>query len=108
MKITTKTKIRDDLQEELDTAEKTLGRVESQLQDNPDAGLGEGATGIHSWEMALARRDRLRQQIDELKETLARLNSGDFGRCEICGQFIDSERLEILPTTTQCARCANL
>lgn len=104
----TKTKIMDELEEELETAQKTLQKVDTQLQDNPDAGLGEGATGFHSWEMALARRDRVRRQIEELQATLARIQDNNYGRCVTCGRAIDPERLEILPTTTQCARCANL
>jgi RNA polymerase-binding protein DksA len=108
MNSTTKTKIVGELEEELETAQHTLQKVETQLQDNPDAGLGEGATGFHSWEMALARRDRVRQKIEELQETLVRVQDNNYGRCETCGRAIDPERLEILPTTTQCARCANL
>jgi DnaK suppressor protein len=37
---------------------------------------------------------------------LARLDQGDYGICEICGQVIDPARLEILPHTTLCVRCA--
>jgi RNA polymerase-binding protein DksA len=104
----TKKKIRDELQEELEAAQQTLQKVETQLQENPAAGLGEGATGIHSWEMALARRGRVRLQIEKLQETLSRIKDDGYGRCETCGRAINPERLEILPTATQCARCANL
>jgi RNA polymerase-binding transcription factor DksA len=50
----------------------------------------------------------LETRIEEIKEALERNESGDYGRCEVCGQTIDPERLRILPHTTRCVRCASL
>lgn len=99
--------IKQELQEELDMTLETLRKLDAQLEEHPDTGLGEGGTGVYSWEMTLARRERTRHRIDELRMTLNRIEEGNFGICETCGQAIDPERLEILPTTTQCANCAS-
>ena len=41
----------------------------------------------------------------QLDYALARLDSGDYGRCEHCGKRIPAERLEVYPTATACVRC---
>ena len=61
-----------------------------------------------TWEMALARKDRILQEMEEIQEALARVNEGTYGQCSNCGTKIDEERLEILPATTLCASCAGL
>jgi RNA polymerase-binding protein DksA len=107
LKITKKIKqIKQTLQEELDMNLDTLQKLDARLEENPDTGLGEGGTGVYSWEMALSRRERTRHRINELQMTLDRIDEGSFGICESCGQAIGLERLEILPTTTHCATCA--
>jgi RNA polymerase-binding transcription factor DksA len=42
------------------------------------------------------------QQIDD---ALFRLASGQFGRCVICNQPIELERLDVLPMTSRCMPC---
>jgi RNA polymerase-binding transcription factor DksA len=94
------------LKKELKEAEEELAQVLAQLEERPDFGLGTGSTGVFTWEMALARRERTKEHIEELREALARAECGDYGVCKICGAEIDPERLEILPCTTECAACA--
>ena len=94
------------LNQELREAEAELAQVNLQLEEKPDFGLGAGSTGAFTWEMALARRERIEQRIAELQEALERIEQGDYGRCQHCGAEIDPERLEIIPTATECAKCA--
>ncbi|MCO6449355.1 MAG: TraR/DksA C4-type zinc finger protein [Caldilineales bacterium] len=94
------------LEQELRDAEAELDQVNRQLEEKPDFGLGAGNTGGFTWEMALARRERIEQRIDELQEAIARYTSGDYGVCQSCGARIDPERLEIIPTATECMDCA--
>jgi DnaK suppressor protein len=58
------------------------------------------------WELNLALREKVEQRIEQLKEALERLDEGDYGICESCEQPIDPERLEVLPRTTLCIKCA--
>ena len=46
--------------------------------------------------------DDLRAQLEEVEESLRRLEQGTYGRCERCGQPIDPARLEALPSTRLC------
>ncbi|MEA3334593.1 MAG: TraR/DksA C4-type zinc finger protein [Chloroflexota bacterium] len=94
------------LKEKLARSQEELETLNKRLQDRPELGLGTGSTGVYSWEMALARSGRIEQQIEELQQALARVAAGDYGRCDMCGERIDPERLEIVPATTLCAKCA--
>lgn len=43
---------------------------------------------------------------EDVLNALQRVDAGTYGRCELCGQDIIEERLEVLPFTQYCARCA--
>ena len=92
--------------QELREKEQELQKVQADLEEKPEFGLGTGSTGAFTWEMLLARREVLEQQIEEIKAALARLEEGTYGRCLVCGKEIPAERLEIVPTATECADCA--
>ncbi|WP_432251472.1 TraR/DksA family transcriptional regulator [Streptomyces sp. HNM1019] len=47
-----------------------------------------------------------RDQLTTLDEAVERLERGDYGRCDVCGEPIPAERLEARPTATTCVRCA--
>src|SRR4029078_3773990 len=44
--------------------------------------------------------------VVEAREALNRLDNGTFGICESCGQSIPSARLEAIPFTRFCVKCA--
>jgi RNA polymerase-binding transcription factor DksA len=44
--------------------------------------------------------------IKEIGEALDRMERGKFGRCESCGRDIARERLQVLPQSRYCIRCA--
>jgi len=50
-------------------------------------------------------KDRERKLIIKVKEALDRMDSGEFGICEDCGEPIDMKRLEARPVTTLCIEC---
>jgi DnaK suppressor protein len=47
-----------------------------------------------------------KSSLDQINEALARLEEGNYGRCEDCGCEIPSARLEALPYTALCVNCA--
>jgi DnaK suppressor protein len=49
--------------------------------------------------------DRERKLIMKVKEALQRIEDGEFGICEDCGEPIDMKRLEARPVTTLCLDC---
>jgi DnaK suppressor protein len=50
-------------------------------------------------------RDRERKLIFKIQEALQRLESGEFGICEQCGEHIGIDRLKARPVTTLCIEC---
>jgi len=48
------------------------------------------------------------QLLVEVEDALARIEEGTFGFCENCHQEIPRRRLEALPYTRYCIRCAKL
>jgi RNA polymerase-binding transcription factor DksA len=47
--------------------------------------------------------DRLGGELDEVEAALARLETGEFGRCVVCGSPIEAEHLASHPIGTRCA-----
>ncbi len=56
----------------------------------------------------LRNRDRERKLIKKIDETMARIDSGDYGFCDKCGVEIGIKRLEARPTATLCIDCKTL
>ncbi|MFC9173412.1 MULTISPECIES: TraR/DksA family transcriptional regulator [Streptomyces] len=47
-----------------------------------------------------------REHLAELDLAVERLENGDYGRCEVCGELIPAARLEVRPAATACVGCA--
>ncbi|MCU0974875.1 MAG: TraR/DksA family transcriptional regulator [Steroidobacteraceae bacterium] len=45
-------------------------------------------------------------EIAQINRALKRLEEGAYGDCAVCGQPIDERRLEALPHSDRCIRCA--
>jgi DnaK suppressor protein len=43
--------------------------------------------------------------LNYLEDALARIQKGDYGRCQTCGKLIEKERLEAVPHAQQCLQC---
>ncbi len=53
----------------------------------------------------LRNRDRERRLIKKITETIARIETDEFGFCDGCGNEIGLDRLEARPTATLCIEC---
>ena len=56
----------------------------------------------------LRNRDRERKLIKKIDDTIALIDSGDYGYCSGCGVEIGIKRLEARPTATLCIDCKTL
>jgi DnaK suppressor protein len=89
--------------------EETLAKIEQlnkKLADKADYGIGKGGPTIYEWEFNLALRQSLEEKAKSIKGALRKMQDGNYGLCEVCGQEIDAERLAVLPHTTLCIKCA--
>jgi DnaK suppressor protein len=58
--------------------------------------------------LELRNRDRERKLIKKIDESIARIESGEYGYCDSCGVEIGLKRLEARPTATLCIDCKTL
>jgi DnaK suppressor protein len=66
------------------------------------------ATQESDMALELRNRDRERKLIRKINETIAKIDSGDYGYCESCGVEIGLERMQARPTATLCIDCKTL
>ncbi len=48
-----------------------------------------------------------RMERDRVREAIARIDKGEYGICELCGEPIKEERLKAVPYTSMCVKCAS-
>jgi RNA polymerase-binding transcription factor len=66
----------------------------------------EGHTIAWERQQVAALLESARARLAELDLAIRRVEGGDYGRCEVCGQPIPDERLDALPTASTCVACA--
>lgn len=96
--------LREDLRKQLtdlgaNPDEDTLEGVEF------DFGFADSAQSTAERGKVLALIDRLRDQLRDVERALAKIDRGDYGTCDRCGQPIGPERLEALPYSVLCVSC---
>ena len=94
---------RQELMEEVD---RTVHNMQKEAANFPDP--NDRATQESEFTMELRARDRERKLIKKIDESLAALDAGDYGYCELCGVEIGIRRLEARPTATLCIDCKTL
>lgn len=57
--------------------------------------------------MALATEERRKAELARVKAALERIDSDEFGYCDVCGEKIAPARLENNPAVTSCIGCAS-
>jgi RNA polymerase-binding protein DksA len=77
-----------------ETGEMTSGSVDNHMADT--------ATETYERELDEGLEEDARDQLRQVENALARIESGEYGRCEVCGQEIPAERLEAVPWATLC------
>ncbi len=91
------------LMEEVD---RTVHHMQDDAANFPDP--NDRATQESEFSLELRTRDRERKLIKKIDESLATIESGDYGFCESCGIDIGLRRLEARPTATLCIDCKTL
>ncbi len=94
---------RGGLMQEVD---RTVAHMQDDATNFPDP--NDRASQEEEFTLELRTRDRERKLISKINESIAMLDSADYGFCEICGVEIGVRRLEARPTATQCIDCKTL
>lgn len=67
-----------------------------------DQHLGDHASDTFEREKQQSIEAGLTTKLDEIDAALERIDSGEYGVCEVCGREIADERLEAVPATRYC------
>ncbi len=95
--------LQDEMKALLSDAEKTVTEMTSDSSTFPDP--NDRATQESDRNFELRIRDRERKLINKIKDALERIENGEFGICESCGDDISEARLKARPVTTLCLNC---
>ena len=95
--------LKKELGEDIDRTVHTMQDEATVFADPNDRASQETDIAIE-----LRNRDRERKLIKKIDETLARIESGDYGFCDKCGVEVGIKRLEARPTATLCIDCKTL
>lgn len=67
----------------------------------------EGHTIAWERQQVAALLDETRRTLTDIEAARQRLDDGRYGMCTACGLDISRERLDALPSTPTCVRCAS-
>ncbi len=67
--------------------------------------LGDQASAEIDRNFMLKLRGRERHLLKKIDEAIEKIESGEYGICEVCGEEISIQRLEARPVTTMCIEC---
>jgi DnaK suppressor protein len=96
--------LRDELERLAATGDASAAVVEL---DQSRVGRLSRMDAMQAQAMAQASGQRRSTMLREIAAALRRIERGEFGCCEDCGEPIHSKRLEIDPTSRLCIRCAS-
>lgn len=103
----------DEIRQRLvDKREELLSRVEGFEQDrrhgkepvSPD--FAEQATEREGDDVLDALSDAARRELRLIQRALERMDEGTYTECSVCGDEIPLKRLEALPYSDRCVKCA--
>lgn len=90
----------------IEEVDRTVHHMQDEVANFPDP--NDRATLEEEFALELRTRDRERKLIKKIDDALAKLSTGDYGYCEVCGVEIGLRRMEARPTATLCIDCKTL
>lgn len=95
---------------QLETRLKELGgrlvRIEGELEEPTPSDWEEAAQETEGDEVLEGLGQASEAEAAQIRAALERINAGEYGFCVTCGERIAEERLDLLPATPFCRRCA--
>ena len=69
--------------------------------------LEEAADEVEEFHSRVGVEHTLELELQKVNEALSHMEKGIYGKCEICGNDIEEERLRALPVATTCEKCSS-
>lgn len=102
--------IKKSLSQELNEIEERNREKINEMENEGDSETFHGdeadqANYLEHRNRILRLRDRDRKLINKIRETLSKIEAGDYGTCESCGCDIGFDRLKLRPVASLCIEC---
>lgn len=92
---------------ELETRAERAERHATHRDEAVSADFAEQATERENDDVLHTISQEAKAEIIQLRHALDQIETGSYGICEMCGADITPARLEALPGTTLCIKCAD-
>jgi DnaK suppressor protein len=80
--------------------------TESSSDRSPEPGNAEASSMKLEYAKELSLEQNTLDLLSKVNHAIERVKTGDYGLCEVCGNPIPVERLEVLPYSTLCVEDA--
>jgi RNA polymerase-binding transcription factor DksA len=97
---------RDSLVKRLASLDEKLHQIEEELESHQSKDWEEMATEREGDEVLEGMGVSGQHEIRMIKAALQRMDEGEYGTCMKCGDDISEDRLDVLPWTPFCRKCA--
>ncbi len=104
--------MREDLIAEIERMRRAVEASDAELEQlmgegSDTSGKDPGDVGSTNFErdQELSMNANARTLLEQNEAALRRLEAGEFGTCENCGNPIGKARMEVFPKATMCVRC---
>ncbi|HEB82427.1 MAG TPA: TraR/DksA family transcriptional regulator [Gammaproteobacteria bacterium] len=94
--------MRDDISHRIEAIEADVHHKKEPVEKD----FAEQVTQRENEDVLNALDDESIQTLNQVNAALLRIERGEYGICEKCGEQIDPKRLEALPFATTCINCA--
>jgi len=106
-------KVKELLTKQQKKVEEEIKSLEDEDPVNSQDVAESSEPGTESWladthSRSVAVKQNLQQILVRIKKALVALKLGKYGKCEKCGNPIEKERLNAIPTATLCIACSKL
>jgi len=91
----------DEIQHRLQAITRDLRHANQPLS----ADFAEQTVEVENDQVLDALDGSIRAEMEQIERTLARMDEGVYGVCEVCGKAIAAKRLKALPYATRCISC---
>ena len=85
-------------------AEKSSRERDAEATQDP----ADLAANAYARELSVSMSDNDRRLLALIDEALARIETGDYGECQHCGEPVQEKRLDAVPWARHCLRCQDL
>lgn len=88
-----------------DALRRTGGEASGNLSNAPYH-LADLSNDTMEHEVAVGLLENQSQLLEQIAAALQRIGAGSYGQCQECGKDIPTERLDAIPYTPHCVKCA--